>query len=773
MSNIVKWKNMLSTTEPFNNIGLVKVRQDNTSETWEIRITENGRPYDFSKRKITEVYFNTKFSRNRVVEQRGEIIDVKKGIIQYTMNNHDMQEAKPFQAAYFEFRSADGSYVDSTQTFFYHIIPSKYKECTEGSTYIVRLEELFKLYMDYHTKQTEDWERFVESNREILESVDPGGKILTELIDARTDYAGNYFNDLKNRIDDISIKDTTKYYIEKKKKVQAGELIETLGFYNLGSNKINYLVNEVDASDSWTDTGKGFSINDNLEIKIDDTHKITPIFPENGTIHVSFVGCDGDDDTIIFQKVMNYAINKKKPINLDCKATLTDSIQIDRHVSDRYQIHVFGSGVLHKSTNGPMFNASSSTAKCTSGNIVFRDTTLTANPNNQTSVVNGSDVIRVRFINNLIEGFYNIVLDDAKTDSYIQTIYISNNTIIRSKGILVDTKRAYDTTINNNVIEECHRLFRILSPQSVRITDNVIEGLDGYVGYFGGGRGLTVEKNYFEACDRKNFEGYFIYRNLISGKDDYSSFALRDNVFIGTTEQTAETYYVFRGEVLPYNMPVENNTSDMNLYYFSNNESVMSNSDFLKSVYSENSTAKYAYNKCKNINFKSTYGSVNLLSSLTTPLDLNQFNIIRDWTSEADVFDNGSGAITVVARKDGIKNVGLSVKQTIKLQKDKPYVLGVRIIARKGNQGNIIFRLYDDKGITVYEQRFKPQNYENNRMNFFSLDPFTIEKFGVYSVALTLEHDTTVGQSNESGISNDSGFSLENLVLQTGMVAQI
>lgn len=223
MPKIVKWKNMLSTTEPFNNIGLVKVRQDNTSETWQIRITENGRPYNFSERSISQVYFNTKFSRDRVVEQRAEIIDAKKGIIQYTMNNHDMQQANPFQAAYFEFRSIDGSYVDSTQTFFYHIIPSKYKECTEGSTYIVRLEELFKLYMDYHTKQTEDWERFVESNREILESMDPGGKILTELIDAR-----GTFPKLKDRLNDSD-----------KKKVNKSDVYVNLADYLDGNVKNN------------------------------------------------------------------------------------------------------------------------------------------------------------------------------------------------------------------------------------------------------------------------------------------------------------------------------------------------------------------------------------------------------------------------------------------------------------------------------------------------------------------------------------------------------
>ncbi|MGX4686299.1 BppU family phage baseplate upper protein [Vagococcus sp. JNUCC 83] len=243
MTKIVKWKKTLSTTEPFNNIGLVKVRQDNTSETWQIRVTENNRPYDFSSRNIKEVYFNTKFSRDRVVEQRGEIIDAKKGIIQYTMNNHDMQQANPLQAAYFEFRTEDGSYVDSTQTFFYHIIPSKYQTCTDGSSYIIRLEELFKLYQDFYNQQKQDaidyqkdqkdlWEKFVESNREILESIDPGGKILIELIDGRySKMLDKHFSSLQSRgdyFDDqlglLSVSDNIgKYEINPDNLVKLGE----------------------------------------------------------------------------------------------------------------------------------------------------------------------------------------------------------------------------------------------------------------------------------------------------------------------------------------------------------------------------------------------------------------------------------------------------------------------------------------------------------------------------------------------------------------------
>lgn len=177
-----KWAGQLSTTEPFNNLGLIKVRQDNIgSETFEFEVTENNQPLDLTG---MELYFNTKFGRFDSVQQRATIVNAKKGIIQYTLNNYDMQRSNPFQPAYFEFRKGD-RYVGSTQTFFYHIVKSIYQECTDGSTYIIRLEELFKIFQDFFNTQSQDWLEFVEANREILESIDPGGMILTELIDSR------------------------------------------------------------------------------------------------------------------------------------------------------------------------------------------------------------------------------------------------------------------------------------------------------------------------------------------------------------------------------------------------------------------------------------------------------------------------------------------------------------------------------------------------------------------------------------------------------------
>lgn len=200
---MAKWAGQLSTTEPFNNLGLIKVRQNNKgSETLEFQLTENNQVIDLTG---MDLYFNTKFNRFNPVQQRATIVDAKKGIIRYTLNDYDMQLSNPFQPAYFEFRVGD-KYVGSTQTFFYHIVKSIYQECTDGSTYIIRLEELFKIFQDFFNTQSQDWLEFVEANREILESIDPGGMILTELIDARhsslTDIKHKRLNERLYALDD-------------------------------------------------------------------------------------------------------------------------------------------------------------------------------------------------------------------------------------------------------------------------------------------------------------------------------------------------------------------------------------------------------------------------------------------------------------------------------------------------------------------------------------------------------------------------------------------
>lgn len=70
-----KWNVALSTTEPYNYVGMIQVRQGNkNSETMEATISQNGIPVDLSQCKA---YLEAILSNGFVIQQAVKIIDAK------------------------------------------------------------------------------------------------------------------------------------------------------------------------------------------------------------------------------------------------------------------------------------------------------------------------------------------------------------------------------------------------------------------------------------------------------------------------------------------------------------------------------------------------------------------------------------------------------------------------------------------------------------------------------------------------------------------------
>lgn len=196
----IKWAGTLSTTER-NHIGLIKVRMHNTnSETFAFDIVDgNGEPYDLKNRKVL---FCTYFDKFAPVEQYAKVIDVK-GKITYTMNNHDMQKPVRINFAYFKIMDTNGNLVDTTQNFSYDIVPSIESKCMNAEPYIIRLEEvldaflnvkadamkeiqkIIKQFNDQVIKQQQEFDAWFKSVKDIIESIDPGGILLLEIIESR------------------------------------------------------------------------------------------------------------------------------------------------------------------------------------------------------------------------------------------------------------------------------------------------------------------------------------------------------------------------------------------------------------------------------------------------------------------------------------------------------------------------------------------------------------------------------------------------------------
>ncbi|MDT2864700.1 BppU family phage baseplate upper protein [Vagococcus carniphilus] len=216
MSEKIKWVGTLSTTER-NNIGLIQVRQNNVnSEVLGFNIVGgNGEPYDLKNRKVL---FCTYFDKLAPVEQYAEVIE--NGKIIYTMNEHDMQKPVRINFAYFKIMDEKDNLVDTTQNFSYDIMPSIESKCMNAEPYIIRLEEVLdafnsvrdeamkemqQIIIDFNEqviKQQQDFEFWFESIRDIIESIDPGGILLNEIIDFRySKMLDKHFPRIKDRAD--------------------------------------------------------------------------------------------------------------------------------------------------------------------------------------------------------------------------------------------------------------------------------------------------------------------------------------------------------------------------------------------------------------------------------------------------------------------------------------------------------------------------------------------------------------------------------------------
>src|SRR5699024_9544638 len=122
-----------------------------------------------------------------------EITDSKNGKLEYTMRPEDWQRIGS-QEGYFSVRNMteNHTYTEqvTTREFYFRVTKNEFSEGLkevkrDGSTYVWTIEDLIRLFNDYMASGKSDWEEFVEQNKDIIEAVDPGGQVLTELITAR------------------------------------------------------------------------------------------------------------------------------------------------------------------------------------------------------------------------------------------------------------------------------------------------------------------------------------------------------------------------------------------------------------------------------------------------------------------------------------------------------------------------------------------------------------------------------------------------------------
>ncbi|EGO8910335.1 phage baseplate upper protein [Enterococcus faecalis] len=226
---MVKWQATLSTTEPYNYIGIQNVRQGNrNTEVLEAILVENALPLDLTG---CEVFFESVIDNKYPIQRAAKIANAKKGIIQYAFDEYSMQSLHR-QEAYFSIHKGD-NLIGATQNFSYFVVNAASKTEGEMGSYWQSIEDLiadmtafinenkgdFTAWMNARKEEFEKWRKnqqdtfeawrngqetdylkWFESIKDILKTVDPGGTMLAELMDARVDIQGMRHNSISERL---------------------------------------------------------------------------------------------------------------------------------------------------------------------------------------------------------------------------------------------------------------------------------------------------------------------------------------------------------------------------------------------------------------------------------------------------------------------------------------------------------------------------------------------------------------------------------------------
>ncbi|MHC5215393.1 BppU family phage baseplate upper protein [Enterococcus sp. LJL128] len=172
----------LSTTEPNSYVGIIRVRQyDTESQTFDVTITENGVPVDFTG--LTPLFYvrGNPNTSNWISEQKvTEIVDAKNGKLRYTLSHYDMQNLGK-NKGYFAFLDLkeDGDVKEkfertfqySTKDFSFYVMKSVFSEGIHDSNYIWTFEEMLRYFMEWIKESQNTYDGWYEEAKEELQRI--------------------------------------------------------------------------------------------------------------------------------------------------------------------------------------------------------------------------------------------------------------------------------------------------------------------------------------------------------------------------------------------------------------------------------------------------------------------------------------------------------------------------------------------------------------------------------------------------------------------------
>ena len=639
------------------------------------------------------------------------------------------------------------------------------------STQIIDLANLLQQKFDNLEGVTQSFTNNINSLVAQMEA-DKDAVIANATVDSEVILSRGEFQTLGERLEnaDAQMAQTTMDVITGVIQPDIGEYITTNGFYEFG-NTYRYAVLPVNGDENFSDSGKGFSISLQGEIKISDNAKITPV--PSDRVSVGALGCNNVDDDKCFQSAYNLAKLRDCNVDVDVNVTIVDHIDIHRDGSDegRRIIEFSGRGIITKTTPWYLF---ANTLSRSGGNIKFNGIHFRSEAGAGTVIFHGGYLLRMYFENC---HFLNVdrLTNTVDTDpwNYLQTVYVDSSTFVGGKGWLVEAHTAYDVSINHSIVEHREKFIKIDMNHSVRITDNLIEGIEGKVLEVKQGRSLVFDDNYME------HNGTIIEEPSITidnpsfnyGYNEMMNFSFKNNLYIGTDTQINDAnYYLMSIKNWGKTITVTNNFCDCNFLVVENRDTVSLMPTSLMDIYSNTvANAKKVLNDFNAPTFVSL-GSGNLLKEFfDRPLYVSQFVAFNPDLNNITTQDD---SLVIIDSETGSSSNKIGFKiENILLARNTTYAVGLAALcfdANKESDGVQVVFTNRSTGSIVYKDLIEITDISitRGRVPFYSLNPFN---------NIAAQHvDIEVSMVPKSGDFSSSvlqRLSVANVVLQRGVVA--
>lgn len=591
-----------------------------------------------------------------------------------------------------------------------------------------------------------------------------------ELIDAR---GGESI--LNARLDRIE-KSTTLSYLNGVYQILAGETISTTGFYETGDSGgfvYRYVCQPLDGSEVFEDTGKGFMLSKNGSLKLSESLKLTPEISTE--VYVGSLGANNHNDDKIVQASLNVAKEKDVSLNINTNVSLTGSIDVYRNGSDEQRriIEIIGRGIITKNNSGPMFT---NTLSRSGGNLHFKGIHFRSVAGAGTKVFEGGYLLRMYFSQCHFLNVDQLTYAGGTNANwnYLQTLFLSQCTFVGGNGWLIDATTAYDISINQCLVEHRQHFTRIGLCHSVRITDNVIEGLKGKVLEFTGGRSLVFESNYLEHNCQDINEPYIIYDNkpIKSDLTEWNGVSIRNNLIISVieTQRDKTSYHFMRINYLAKSTIIEGNFCDCNFMEVVYPHSYATNTIALESIYRQNIQAGKNVINDFSVGHVIQYGSGNgVRKFFEGELSLDNFQFIGSGSLTKSITDESIirmiSPVGTTSSKFGV------ILKSVQLHRDVMYVTGVRARFGGGLQdfsGLEITCRETTSGTVIWRRTLDIQHDIINvsRLGFYTLPPFITTEPKIVDFEIS-----AVPSNGTFGESSQHVLDVANFVLQRGTIA--